>query len=300
MRPKAAYMVIRSLAYLDQGDAAYDKILKVLADPSLKEVHQIAGNYRFVIMNTMRYTEVPHVTIELATRHLKWLLDVIKIDPEKATGDPIQAKADYNDALSQLNIYFPIYERSSKTVDWWLNDGEEVSRRMQAVKDLAGSIEMVDWMQAKWAYNVFDDDWLWSLHAAQNSYWEQNAHIVEHEVAQAKISGNGGWLQLAISRVHPSDPLASVFVRKAEAYLSRPWKSETLEYREWLGDLWTHSIRVSLGQGKIDQALALIVEHQEMATLFDNLGYNYPYMYRKRNSYDQTLEKTLRWLTYTG
>lgn len=300
MRPKAAYMVIRSLAYLDQGDAAYDKILKVLADPSLREVHLIAGNYRFVIMNTTKYTQVPHVTPELAKRHLKWLLDVIKVDPEKATLNPVQAKADYNDAMSQVNVYFPIYERDTKKIDWWLNNDEESVPRMQAVKDFAGSIEMVDWMQAKWAYNVFDDDWLWSLHDAQNPYWSQNLHVVEHEVEQWKKFRNGDWLQLAISRVHPSDPLASVLVSKAEHYLNRPWESETLEYREWLFDLWKHSVRMSLGQGKIDQALALIVDHQDMSRLLDNMPYNYPYLYRNQNSYAHVLESTLRWLVYNG
>lgn len=300
MRPKAAYMVIRSLAYLDEGDAAYDQILKVLSDPSLREVHSIAGNYRFVIMSNSRYSEIPHVTTELAKRHLKWLLEVIKIDPEKATTNPAQAKADYNDALSQLNVYFPIYRHDSKEVDWWLDDNEEALPRMQAVKDFAGNIEMVDWLQAMWAYNVFDDDWLWSLHSAQNPYWSQNEHVVAHEVERWKKSGNGGWLQLAISRVHPSDPLASVLMLKAEAYLDRPWKSETLEYREWLFDLWRHSVRLSLGQGKIDKALALIVDHPDMARLLDNTRYNYQYVRKFYNSYSSTLEETLRWLVYNN
>lgn len=301
MRPTAAYMTIRSLTYLGQGEAAYDKISRVIADPSLKEVHGIASNYRFVIMSPTTYREAPLITEELATRHLKWLLEVIRIDPAKVTADPARAKADYDDALSQLDVYFPIRDRKTGTVDWWLKDGEEDSHRMQAVRKLAGSIEMVDWMQAKWAYNAFNDDWLWALHANQDPYWDQNAHIVEHEVAQLKKSGNGAWLQLAIGRVHPSDPMASVLVRKAEPYLTRPWKSETLEYREWLGDLWANSIRISLGQGKIDQALALIVDRPEMGSLFDNLTYEYRYyMRQQRESYDGTLEKALRWLTYTG
>lgn len=298
MRPKAAYMVIRSLAYLDEGEAAYDQIQKVLSDPRLQEVHAIAGNYRFVMMNNTKYTDVPHVTTELAKRHLKWLLSVVRIDPEKMT-NPVQAKADYNDAMAQLNVYFPLYASGSKEIDWWLNAGEETPR-MQAVKDLARTTEMVDWLQSKWAYNAFDDDWLWSLHAAQNPYWSQNLKVVEHELAEWKKSGNGAWLQLAISRVHPSDPQASILVSKASTYLNRPWKSETIEYKEWLLDLWAHSLRVSLGQGKIEQAVALIVNHQEISSLFDGMSYYSPYAYRNRHAYADVLEKALRWLVYNG
>jgi hypothetical protein len=299
MRPKAAYMVIRSLAYLDQGDEAYNKILKVLADQSLKDVHSIASNYRFVMMSNTRDSDVPHVSQELAKRHLKWLLNVIKAEPEKAA-NPVQARADYNDAISQLNVYFPLYDRMSKQVDWWLNDGEETFPRMQAVKYLAPDIELIDWMQAQWAYNAFNDDWLWSLHAEQNSYWQQNQHIVEHEMTRLKKSGNAAWLQLAISRVHPSEPIASVLLKKAEAYLKRDWKSETIEYREWLFDLWTHSIRISMAQGKIEQAFALIVGHQDMSQLFGNLSYDYRFTSHHASDYAEVLEKTLRWLVYTG
>lgn len=299
MRSKAAYMVIRCLAYLDQGDEAYDKILKVLADPSLKEVHPIASNYRFVIMTNTRYSNVPHVTPELAIRHLKWLLNVIKADPVKAM-DPAQAKADYNDAIAQLNVYFPIFENISKKIDWWLDEGEETSPRMQAVKALAPANEFVDWMQARWAYNVFTDDWLWSLHAQQHSYWEQNHRVVEHEIAQWQKSGNGAWLQLAISRVHPSDPMASVLQRKAEGYLSGAWQSETIEYREWLFDLWAHSIRIALGQGQNEYALALILKHEDLSQLFDSLHFDYQFSDSHAADYAVVLEKTLRWLVYTG
>lgn len=298
MRPKAAYMVIRSLAYLDKGDAAYDQILKVLSNPSLREVHSIAGNYRFILMTNTKYTDIPHVTPALAKRHLEWLLGIVRIDPEK-TANPQQAKADYNDAMEQLNIYFPLYDRESKKIDWWLNEGAETPR-MQAVKELSSIVEMVDWMQAKWAYNAIDDDWLWSLHSTQNPYWLQNSHVVEHEVSQWKKSKNGGWLQLAISRVHPSDPLASVLVSKAEAYLKLPWKTETLEYREWLFDLWAHSIRLSLGQGKVDQALSLIVDHRDMTSLLDNVRFNYQYINRYSNSYTAVLSNSLRLLVYSG
>lgn len=301
MRPKAAYMVIRCLAYLDQGDEAYDNILKVLADPSLREVHPIASNYRFVIMNNMRFSNVPHITPELATRHLKWLLNVVKADPAKAA-DPTQARADYSDAIAQLNVYFPRYDKASKRIDWWLeNDQEEEPfPRMQAVKTLAPINEFVDWMQAQWAYNVFTVDWLWSLHAQQHPYWEQNRRLVEHEIAQWQKSGNGAWLHLAISRVHPSDPMASVLQRKAEAYLDGAWKSETIEYRQWLFDLWSHSIRIALGQGQNEHALALIVNHEDFSQLFDNLSFDYRFSYRHSANYAAVLQDTLRWLVYTG
>ncbi len=298
MRPKAAYMVIRCLAYLDQGDQAYDKVLKVLADPSLKEVHPIASNYRFVMMSNTKYSNVPRITPELAIRHLKWLLNVIKADPAKAA-DPIQAKADYNDAITQLNVYFPKYNYMSQ-IDWWLENGDETSPRMQAVRTLAPANEFVDWMQAKWAYNAFATDWLWSLHAQQHPYWEQNHRVVEHEISQWQKSGNGAWLQLAISRVHPSDPMASVLQRRAESYLRGAWQSETIEYREWLFDLWTHSIRIALGQGQNEHALALIVNHEDLARLFDSLRYDYRLSYRHMVDYSAVLEKTLRWLVYTG
>ncbi len=299
MRPRAAYMAIRCLANLDHAGEAYDNILKVLADPGLKQVHPIASNYRFILMSNAKSSEVPQISPELAIRHLKWLLTVITADPAKAA-DPTQAIADYNDAIAQLNVYFPIYDNISKRIDWWLENGDETSPRMQAVKILATANAFVDWMQAQWAYNVFADDWLWSLHAQQHPYWEQNHRIVEHEITQWQKSGNGAWLQLAISRVHPSDPMASVLQRKAESYLSDAWQSETIEYREWLFDLWAHSIRIALGQGQNEQALALIVNHDDLPQLFDNLGYNYRFGYGHEANYAAVLEKTLRWLVYTG
>ena len=299
LRAKAAYMTIRCLAYLDQGDAAYDKILKVLAEPSLKEVHAIASNYRFVMMNNTRYSDVPHVTPDLALRHLKWLLDVVKVDPAKAEY-PAQAQADYNDALAQLDVYFPPYDEKTKQVDWWLNDGGELSPRMQAVKTLAPRNEFVDWMQAQWAYNVFTDDWLWALHAQSNPYWEQSRRVTEHEFMQWERTGNGVWLDLALSRVGPSDPLADVLLQAAEPYLARPWQSETTEYRQWLFDLWEHSIRIALAKKRNEQALEIFADHQDFARLFDGYQFGYRYQARHEASYASALEKMLRWLVYTG
>lgn len=303
MRPQAAYMVIRCLVYTDQADAAYDKILKVLSEPGLREVHEIASNYRFVLMSNTNYLH-NHLSPELAKRHMLWLLSLIQIDPEK-TKNPKQAIADYKDAITQLDVYFPIYARKSHKIDWWLTEATPTSARMQAVMGYAKTIALVDWMQAKWTYNVFNDDWLWSLHSYENPYWDQNGHVVAHELDQWKKYGDGGWLQLAISRVHPSDPLASVLLIKAETYLSRPWQSETFEYKEWLRDLWTHSIRVSLGQGKVKQALALITNHPEFSTLFDGsdvftLNNNYYRFNIIFTKYAGVLQNTLRWLTYTG
>lgn len=299
MRPNAAYMVIRCLANLDRGEEAYERTFMVEADPSLMDVHAIAANYRFVMMNITRSSATPTITWNLASRHLKWLLSVVKADPSQAS-DPKQAQSDYSDAMEQLDSYFPLYDVNAHRVDWWLDDEKESSRRMAAVKEQAQSNSFVDWMQSKWAYNVLETDWLWALHAEDDAYWIQNRRIVEHELAQWNKSGNGAWLELAICRVHPKDPLASVLTLKADRYINRAWKSETQEYREWILALWKHSLRIYLGQGKFDQALALVTNHPDLIVLSDSENYHYRLRHRFETSYATAIESALKWLIYTG
>lgn len=293
-RANAAYMVVRTLAYLDQAVDAYRKVGEILADSSLKEVHEIAANYRFVIMSNSSYIELS-IPPELAKDHLNWLLRVVRVNPEKSS-DLERAFKDYSDAMQQLDVYFPIYDEETKSIDWWLMDGDLYSPRMQAVKSLAPTNGMVDWMQAKWAYNVFDSDWLWALHDSSNPYWAQNHNIVKHAWDRWESEQNGSWLQIAIKRVHPNDPLAEKIVEAANIFLIRGWTAETPEYREWLFDLWENSIRINLGSERFPQAFALISGHEDFSEL---LQYSHSKL-RYTGSHGLSLEKSLRWLVYIG
>ena len=293
-RANSAYMVVRTLTYLNQPEDAYKKIGEILANPALKEVHAIVANYRFIIMSNTSYIGVS-ISPELAKEHLSWLLSVVRVKPEKSINLQ-QAFKDYSDAMQQLDVYFPLFDDTSNSVDWWLGDDNSYSPRMQAVKSLAPADEMVDWMQAKWAYNVFDNDWLWAVHEPHNIYWIQNHNIVSHAWEKWEKENNGSWLQVAIRRVHPNDPLAQKIVDASNAFISREWKNETPEYREWLFTLWENSIRVNLGREQFSQALALISEHQDFSAL---LQYSYSTQ-RYSGNHGTSLEKSLRWLVYTG
>jgi hypothetical protein len=297
-RPMAAYMVVRTLAYQNHAEEAYHKIGEILADPSLQSIHDIAKNYRFVIMSNMRSFSL-ELTPKLAIEHLNWLQKIVRNTTDNIE-QPEKAFAEQKDALAQFNVYFAPYAPDGKEVDWWLTSYEPEGPRMRAVKTLAPQNALIDWMQAKWAYNVFDSDWLLALHSQEKSYWEQNRNIVIHSLEQWKKTKDGAWLQIAIRRVHPKDDLASKILSDAEPYLNSAWKNETPEYRLWIFDLWNNSIRIRLGQGEIDKVDALIFGY------WDNYGQgllsfpeSYEYHYR-RNDLQQTLNQTLRWLVHVG
>jgi hypothetical protein len=297
-RANAAFMVVRTLAYLNRAEDAYHKIGKILSDSSLQAIHDSARNYRFVIMSNSRSFELD-LTPELAMEHLNWLQKIVQLDIMK-TQRSDRAFADQKDAFEQLNLYFPLYEPDSKAVNWWLTDVNPKGPRMQAVKTLAPKIPLIGWMQAKWAYNVFDYDWLWALHAKDNPYWAQNRHIVIHALEKWKSKKDGGWLQIAIRRVHPQDTLAQEILSAAEPFLDRPWKMETPEYRLWLFDLWANAIRIRLGRGETDKVGALVSEHFDyygngLLSFSESRDYSY-----YRNDFKETLDKSLRWMVYTG
>jgi uncharacterized protein len=297
-RPMATYMVVRTLAYQNHAEEAYHKIGEILADPSLKSIHDIAKNYRFVIMSNMRSFDL-ELTPELAIEHLNWLQKIVRLSTENIE-QPEKAFTEQKDALAQFNVYFAHYAPDSKAVDWWLRAYEPEGPRMRAVKTLAPQNPLIDWMQAKWAYNVFDYDWLWSLHQQGNPYWEQNRNIVIHAFNQWKKSKDGAWLQIAIKRVHPKDDLASKILYDAEPYLKSSWKNETPEYRIWLFDLWSNMVRIRLGRGEIDKADTLIFEHwdyyqNDLLSFPESMEYSY-----RRNDFSRVLNKTLQWFVYTG
>lgn len=303
----AAYMAIRSLAYLHRFDDAYAMIDTVLQQPALKEVHAIARNYRFVIMskssNVVSYDE--RVSEELATKHLRWLHDLVHIDPEK-TADVAQALADFRDAKEQLHSYFPLYDEATQSIDWWLSEHEQDafadSPRMQAVKRLAPELKLIDWMQSSWAYNVFRTDWLWALHDAKNAYWEQNNHIVRHAWQRWQKEHDGAWLEIAITRVHPHDALAPDILTEAQKWLPSAWNARavdnsTPEYRAWILTLWGESIRLQLGMGQTQQAIESIAKQPQVFTSVDTQRANFFGVVLDSKIY---LENTLRWLVYVG
>lgn len=297
-RPMAAYMVVRTLAYQNHAEEAYHKIGEILADPSLQSIHDIARNYRFVIMSNMRSFNL-ELTPELAMEHLNWLQKIVRLSAENIE-QPEKSFTEQKDALAQFNVYFAPYASDGKGVDWWLTSYEPEGPRMRAVKALAPQNPLIDWMQAKWAYNVFNYDWLWSLHQQDNPYWEQNRHIVTHALTQWKKTQDGAWLQIAIQRVHPKDDLASKILSDAEPYLNSAWKNETPEYRIWLFDLWNNAVRIRLGRDEIGKADALIFGHwdyfeKELLYFPESMEYSY-----RRDDVRRVLNKTLQWLIYTG
>lgn len=297
-RPMAAYMIVRTLAYQNHAEEAYHKIGEILADTSLQSIHDIAKNYRFVIMSNMRSFDL-ELTPELAIEHLNWLQKMVRLTADNVE-QPEKAFNEQKDALAQFNVYFAPYAPDSKAVDWWLSAYQPEGPRMRAVKTLAPENPLIDWMQAKWAYNVFNYDWLWSLHLQDNSYWGQNRNIVIHALKQWKKNKDGAWLQVAIQRVHPKDDLALKILFDAEPYLDSAWKNETPEYRIWLFDLWSNAVRIRLGRGETDKADALIFGHwdyfeKELLYFPESMAYSY-----RRDDFRRVLNKTLQWLVYTG
>ncbi|KJV07210.1 hypothetical protein VZ94_06275 [Methylocucumis oryzae] len=290
----AAYMTLRCLKNMAHADEAYEKIDQIQANPTLKSVHDIAANYKFIIMNSNGWTHT-YITPELATKHFRWLMTIINVSPLNST-DLRLAIHDYFDALEQLDRFFPLYHPESQSVDWWLTDESiGVSTRMQAVKALASNNEIVDWLQAKWAYNVFNHDWLWALHQNDAAYWQQNKNIVEHAWQRWQQNQAGEWLQIAIQRVHPNDPRAQAVIKIASPYLTKQWQGETKEYREWLFELWKHLIRLQLGLKHYSDVIALIEQYPNFREVFPTKRISMDYY-----EYASSLEQGLRWLVYTG
>ncbi|MCH2547993.1 MAG: tetratricopeptide repeat protein [Alphaproteobacteria bacterium] len=291
MRPYAAYMVMRTLYRQSDVTGAEQQIRDILADDSLKPVHDIASNYRFVML-WGRYEG--NYDAAFMQDMLPWLLEVIKISPEKAI-EINHSLNDFGDAKWHLNHYFPLYDQKSKAVDWWLREDVEVSSpRMQAVKNMASSNETVDWLQSTWALNIFDADWLWALHRADADYWRQNQNIVNH-AWNRWLAGDGlEWLEIVMARIHPDSPIAPKALKAAKPYFAKDWKNETHDYRLWLADIWQNAIRLHLGRKEYAQARSLIVEHPD----YDALRINDSYKPDRRHA--ELLEKSLRWLVYVG
>ena len=294
VRPLAAYMVARTLARQGKKEEAYNKAVEILKDETLKSVHDIARNYRFIVTYYSRRDD--KFTNELAKVHLQWLLDIIQVDPIQSS-DLNQAFTNYFDAFEHLDKYFPRYDPDDKSVDWWLQNIEAKSPRMKAVIDFTPENEMIDWMQASWAYNVFQDDWLWALHGEDNEYWDQNANIVEHAWGRWKNGDGLEWLEIAIQRVNPDSNFADQINKAAQAFLvNKPDENESREYKTWFHNIWSHSIRLYLGQKKYEAAYALFQDASYGELLEDN-----KYWYRRRpDSHQQELAKAIRWLVYTG
>lgn len=297
MRPYATYMVMRSLAELGRAQEAVDKQEAILADDALRSVHAIAHNYRFIMgyygfskgwSHQERDSKAQRQ--HLVTEHLRWLLEIVRAKPEKAQ-DIKAAKQDYEDALYQLKRYFPY---TGETLDWWLDkDVQSESLRMRAVQIVAQEDELADWMQADWAFNIFDSDWLWAAHQPQNPYWQENARIVKHAWNRWQAGDGLEWLEIAIKRVHPQDALATNIYDAAQSYINRAWEKETPEYRTWLQEIFVQSVRVAIGQKRYEDAYALFAEHQDMKKLLGDGRLD-------KMSYAAVIGNSVRWLAYTG
>lgn len=303
-RANAAYMVVRTLAYLKRLDDAYAAIDRVLADNTLREVHGIAANYRFVIMsnsNDIAALGAMAASPALARRHLQWLHDTMLADPDRAT-DPTQAAADAKDAREQMASYFPLHDQAGR-LDWWLQEDEPEGPRMQAVKALARKLPLIDWMQANWASNIFDVDWLWALHDADNPAWKGHNAIVAHAWQRWQLERNGAWLQVAVRRAHPTDPLARDILVAALAHLAHPWsrpqEEESIEYAHWVFSLWENAVRLHLGMGETDQAIALLARGPQTLRDIDRFERQPPFA-PPLNHPAATVERALRWLVYRG
>ena len=293
LRAAAAYMTLRCLFETGRSEEAYRKIEQILVDPSLQEIHADADNYRFVIMY-YGGTGSEESRAKLAERHLRWLAQEAVLQPEKS-GDLNQSIADYFDARLQLDWYFPLFERKTRRVDWWLDRAQApTSPRMSAVWKLAPESELVDWLQASWAYNAFDTDWLLALHETGDPYWDGNERIATHAWQRWQQGDGLEWLQVAIERVHPQSLLAPAILQATDPYFSKPWTEETREYRGWLGDVWEHAIRIHLGRGEYEEALALVTGSPDFTSLVE---VRFP---TQASDHATALNKMLRWLVYTG
>lgn len=295
-RPYAAYMVARTLRLMGRSEKAYDAVEAIARDESLERVHNLANNYRFIVANqTQIMYPKPRRLVE---KHFNWLLEVIQRDPLQSDNEE-QAISDYFDAHAQLDLFFPLKDRKSGRIDWWLqNVSTETSPRLAAVKKAIKQNEIVDWMQASWAYNIFDDDWLLSLHFKKNPYWEQNENIVQHAWSRWKKDDGLEWLEIAIQRVDPHDPLSHEIQSAVKPFLERSSLSETWEYKGWLRNVWAHSIRVHLGHENHGEALDLF-QNDAFAYLVSDPKY-YWINRRGMREHIDILSQAIRWLIYTG
>jgi len=285
MRALASYMIIRLLP----ENEAYKHAQTILADPSLSDVHNITTNQRFILMY---YRD--RVDSKTSEDHLRWLLKTITIDPFN-TPDMDQAVANYFVALEHLDRYFPRYD-DKRRVDWWLKDyGALKSSRMQVVRKLALEIEMVDWLQALWAYNIYQSDWLASLHAQNSDYWDQNRNIVNHAWQRYNQTHILEWLDIALQRVHPDNALAADILKEAEKHLSNPPDLQTHEYQAWQESIWKHAIRLKLGHKDFDGAIDLATD-----TRFHQKDRGWRWRQRYTDEYSSTINSTLRYLVYVG
>ncbi len=294
-RPFASYMTIRTLAYMGHIPEAYNKIEKIVSDPSLHLIHYIARDYRFIMMSNsyvfMSYDfNIPRNTV---LTHLDWLNQIIHSNLKEIEKTD-QMLIEKNNALQQIDTYFPLYDPDSRAVNWWITAGTPKSIKMQAVKTLARKDDFIDWMQAKWAYNIFDVDWLWSLHKKDHPYWQQNRDIVLHALEKWKTTKDGVWLQVAIQRVHPHDMLAQEIMADAKPLLQSPWAEETQEFQSWFLSLWQHVIRIHLARGEAEEISALLKKHWDY---FDKKWKQYGVY---SIEFKSVLRNIFRWYIYTG
>ena len=118
-RPFASYMTIRTLAYMEHIPEAYNKIEKIVSDPSLHLIHYIARDYRFIMMNNsyvfMSYNfNIPRNTV---LTHLDWLNQIIHSNLKEIEKTD-QMLIEKNNALQQIDTYFPLYDPNSRAVNW--------------------------------------------------------------------------------------------------------------------------------------------------------------------------------------
>lgn len=291
IKPISTYMVMRTLAQLNKKAEAYNMALDILADPSFKSVHTLAENYRFILMYRDSGTN------ELALDHLEWLLNILKIKPNDSVDSQL-ALQNTVDAYYQLNHYFPLYEPKTNEIDWWLKDRENLTPRMNAVYTQASKNEIIDWMQAKWAFNLIDKDWLWVLHHENHPYWQQNENVVNHAWSRFNDGDALEWLEIAITRAHPSNANAQIILDTALRFINQDWENETPEYKEWLYNVWVSSVRLSLGLQDYNQAIEL-AQKLDLAIDEDMLGEDRYSIYSRENS-SKVFSQAIRWLIYTG
>ncbi|PCH62403.1 MAG: hypothetical protein COC19_02900 [SAR86 cluster bacterium] len=297
MRPRATYMVMRTLKALRRTVEAYAMADSILADQSLTEIHEISHNYRFVIA----YRNPG----EVAEEHLHWLLQTVRTNPERSA-NPVRAINDSLDASYQLNLYFPAADRQSGAIDWWLDDTPPSTPKMRAVYDLSRSDELVDWLQAEWAKNVLRSDWLWSLHEL-GSYWTQNANIVQHALERWNAGDGLHWLQIVASRVHPQSPSSQQVLNSYNEILEfAELHNESADYKLIVIDLWLQTIRIHLGRAEyqlaMDRALVFPLgeEYSNIRALRPRLLTSDPINRAVGQATDEAALTLLRWLVYVG
>lgn len=288
IRGVATYMTLRSMAAQGRVDEAYAKAENALKQPNLS-TRELIANFRFILMS--RSNHYREASAELAGQHLTWLLKVIEQSPEKAA-DIERSVQDMHDATEQLGYYF-IKNIQGSGVDWWLQPDAPPHARQQSVQLQAKTSELVDWLQARAAFNAFAGEWLWALHQPDADYWKQNQNIVQHAWKRWQESGHAEWLGIAVSRVHPKDPLAEQILSSSEAQLTGNWKGETQDYRQWLYDLWTNSLRLHIGRDDLPGAIVLVQAHADYENLLAGSEYS-------SKPPPEVYSRVLRWLVYQG